>query len=296
MENMLTVEEVAKVLRVKPFTVRQMFREGRLRGFKVGKAWRTTESTLEQDIFHMRGVDAPIEAAVEIEEESPPSPSQIEPPSPRLDLDTSALGQLLVFSDIPGQDVILDGERRGVTTLAVSNLAAGTHEMKVGQAKGPVEIFTDFQTRVRASEGKLIVLSQPKVIEHDETGAEVRDFLIRIFFKREIDFVGSLQIDLRSGGTPDKGKTDRKIAEDDPAAQTITSSIAEEDMTTLFDGVIRGKVGDPLNIRVPAQPGLPSEAEKTVVLDTDLDITLTLALAGRFRAKPTVSFGVEPKM
>ena len=31
MENMLTVEEVAEILKVKPITVRQMYREKRLR-------------------------------------------------------------------------------------------------------------------------------------------------------------------------------------------------------------------------------------------------------------------------
>ena len=50
MENMLTVEEVADILKVKPITVRQMYREKRLRAFKIGKAWRTTQSILEEDI------------------------------------------------------------------------------------------------------------------------------------------------------------------------------------------------------------------------------------------------------
>jgi len=40
---MLTVEEVAAILKVQPLTVRQMFRESRIRGFKIGKAWRTTQ-------------------------------------------------------------------------------------------------------------------------------------------------------------------------------------------------------------------------------------------------------------
>jgi excisionase family DNA binding protein len=53
MEKVLTVNEVAQILSLKPITVREMFREGRLRGFKMGKAWRTTESILEQDIVAM---------------------------------------------------------------------------------------------------------------------------------------------------------------------------------------------------------------------------------------------------
>ena len=50
MDNVLTVEEVAHLLKVKPITVREMLREQRIRGFKVGKAWRTTESMLSEDL------------------------------------------------------------------------------------------------------------------------------------------------------------------------------------------------------------------------------------------------------
>ena len=57
---MLTVEEVAAILKVQPLTVRQMFREGRIRGFKIGKAWRTTMPIIEEDIACMsRGVKPP---------------------------------------------------------------------------------------------------------------------------------------------------------------------------------------------------------------------------------------------
>ncbi|MBP8131437.1 MAG: helix-turn-helix domain-containing protein [Candidatus Hydrogenedentes bacterium] len=50
LENMLTVEDVAQILHVKPLTVRQMFRHKRLRGFKLGKSWRTTREMLQEDI------------------------------------------------------------------------------------------------------------------------------------------------------------------------------------------------------------------------------------------------------
>ena len=49
-DKILTVNEVADILQVKPITVREMFRERRLRAFKVGKAWRTTEKMLGEDI------------------------------------------------------------------------------------------------------------------------------------------------------------------------------------------------------------------------------------------------------
>ncbi|MBI1321382.1 MAG: helix-turn-helix domain-containing protein [Candidatus Hydrogenedens sp.] len=50
MEKILTVEHVAEILQVKAITVREMFRDRRIRGFKVGKAWRTTEKLLHEDI------------------------------------------------------------------------------------------------------------------------------------------------------------------------------------------------------------------------------------------------------
>lgn len=59
MEKILTVNDVAEVLQVKPITVREMFREQRIRGFKVGKAWRTTEEMLTQDISSLARGESP---------------------------------------------------------------------------------------------------------------------------------------------------------------------------------------------------------------------------------------------
>jgi len=50
MDRILTVADVAEILQVKPITVREMFREKRLRAFKMGKGWRTTEAMLQEDI------------------------------------------------------------------------------------------------------------------------------------------------------------------------------------------------------------------------------------------------------
>lgn len=50
MDTVLTVEDVARLLKVKPITVREMLRDQRIRGFKVGKAWRTTEAMLSEDL------------------------------------------------------------------------------------------------------------------------------------------------------------------------------------------------------------------------------------------------------
>lgn len=61
MEKILTVNDVAAVLQVKAITVREMFREKRLRGFKVGKSWRTTEVMLQEDINALARGEAPAE-------------------------------------------------------------------------------------------------------------------------------------------------------------------------------------------------------------------------------------------
>lgn len=52
-ENILTVEDVARILQVKSITVREMFRKKRLRAFKMGKSWRTTKAMLEEDLVEL---------------------------------------------------------------------------------------------------------------------------------------------------------------------------------------------------------------------------------------------------
>lgn len=54
MDQFLTVSEVAEILKVKEMTVREMFRTGRLRGFKIGKSWRMTLAMLNEDLDAMR--------------------------------------------------------------------------------------------------------------------------------------------------------------------------------------------------------------------------------------------------
>lgn len=47
MEKIYTVKEVAVYLGLKPETVRVMLREGRIKGIKVSRDWRVTESALK---------------------------------------------------------------------------------------------------------------------------------------------------------------------------------------------------------------------------------------------------------
>lgn len=66
MDKILTVNDVAAILQVKAITVREMFRESRLRGFKVGKAWRTTRQMLQEDIEALVRGDAPVTVKPEV--------------------------------------------------------------------------------------------------------------------------------------------------------------------------------------------------------------------------------------
>jgi len=46
-EELLTVKGAAKVLSVKPTTVREWLKAGKLKGVKMGRLWRIRESELE---------------------------------------------------------------------------------------------------------------------------------------------------------------------------------------------------------------------------------------------------------
>jgi hypothetical protein len=59
MDRFLTVNEAAKMAKMRPLAIREMFREKRLRAFKVGNAWRTTEKMLREDIAAMAGAGRP---------------------------------------------------------------------------------------------------------------------------------------------------------------------------------------------------------------------------------------------
>ncbi|MCX6346307.1 MAG: helix-turn-helix domain-containing protein [Armatimonadetes bacterium] len=47
MARILTVEQVAEKLQVKPLTVREYLRKGKIPGRKLGRSWRVVETDLE---------------------------------------------------------------------------------------------------------------------------------------------------------------------------------------------------------------------------------------------------------
>jgi excisionase family DNA binding protein len=60
LEELLTVEEVARVARVLPPAVRRWLRSGQLRGLKVGPTWRVTRGELVR--FLNRGEERALDA------------------------------------------------------------------------------------------------------------------------------------------------------------------------------------------------------------------------------------------
>jgi excisionase family DNA binding protein len=84
MDKILTVNDVAEILQVKAITVREMFREQRLRAFKIGKAWRTTEVMLQEDIVTMaRGESPPPMENATSPQQVPEQMSPVQAPKPK---------------------------------------------------------------------------------------------------------------------------------------------------------------------------------------------------------------------
>lgn len=54
--KILTVDEAAEFLRIKPYTLLEMVRKNKLPGAKLGGEWRFTDESLEQ---HMRDLVSP---------------------------------------------------------------------------------------------------------------------------------------------------------------------------------------------------------------------------------------------
>ena len=55
-EKLLTVEDTAKVLLVKPTTVREWLKASKLKGMKMGRLWRVRESELEVFLSNEVGI------------------------------------------------------------------------------------------------------------------------------------------------------------------------------------------------------------------------------------------------
>ena len=54
MDQLYTVDEIAKYLTVCPKTVREHLKAGRMRGIKIGKFWRIKDAALRDFVNHAK--------------------------------------------------------------------------------------------------------------------------------------------------------------------------------------------------------------------------------------------------
>ena len=54
-KEVITAEEVAKYLRIHPYTVRRLARDGKLPGFRVGGQWRFRKDEIDKSSRNQRG-------------------------------------------------------------------------------------------------------------------------------------------------------------------------------------------------------------------------------------------------
>lgn len=315
MEKILTVEEVAEALRIKPFTVRQMFRENRLSGFKIGKAWRITEEALKADVDRMKSglggpgprtaLAAPLEAPSELapleKMETEEEWGEVEAgeereevvrfhPSPASEVGADT-GSLVVFSEDPGQEVLLDGVRKGITTLSLIAVSVGEHRLEVGGASAIITIHKDLQLKVHRKDKRLEALSPPQTISLKGNMSESGDgaqesFRLRIHLSNATDYAGEFQIHLTAGDT----RSSEEMFAENPdllgdSGLSLRVAISAKDQTTVFDGLIKARADDGLEVSVPDQPACGAYGPWACTVGPDMNIELSLVKAGLLRTK-----------
>lgn len=305
MERIYTVDEVAEILRIKPYTVRHMFRDGRLSGFKVGKAWRIHEAALRDDIDRMTHGDSP--KATRKRGASPaqsPEPSEgpkLEPEADRLDPPSpvASYGHLLVHSDQPGQEVFLDGMHRGPTTLSIKNVEVGNHRLEVGGAETMVAVSKDFQTRVHVRGGKMEIMTSPQTVALRGNGAKRKGakdtaFRVRIILDNHTEYAGDFSLTLSRGGERKSSAIFVHHVEDlDGSGLSVVRKVGPLDRTELFDGVVHARPDDELVLTVSSQEGFRGKTQHTFTLTSDVTVCMKLAPAGVFRKREALEFFVS---
>ncbi|NIA13631.1 MAG: helix-turn-helix domain-containing protein [Nitrospiraceae bacterium] len=298
-QRIYTVKEVAAVLRVRPFTVREMFRTGRLSGFKVGKAWRITEDALEADIAAMRGMGA---APRTVPPAGQPPGASVEPvglarvpESPAAaGAAVGAVGRLLVFSDMPAQEVYLDGVHRGPTTLDIMNVPVGEHVLLVGDVSGRILVEGGGQMRVCLSDGQLEVIahSAPRAAPEPQAGEPQRRRLsVRV--ENRTAFAGAIEVVVASEDAELAGSVfPDGLVEADAALLTLAGEIKAGETAIVFDDVITVAAGTRLRFAVPPQEGFKGAGEQFASVNSDTAVSIILERGGLFRSKDSVRFEV----
>ena len=326
METLYTVEEVADILKLQPFTVRKMFREKKLLGFKIGKAWRITESGLQAHVVQLEksaqfadqgassGASMPekVQSPVDRELRDPVLRARLQnvgDPSSRSVLSTGT-GSLLIFSETPGEEVYLNGEGQGPTTLSLLDVEEGEYRLQVGDVIGIIRILPDIEMRVYSIGGIFNITTRQAELVEDWTGTESEaNLLVRM--ENHSESTGAILVLLAGGDTeatsrifadyasgtsmtdvqlpnalvPGKNIVDGKVQ--------LSSTLARNESAVLFDGPITYVEGDRLEVTIPKQPGIDKRSRQTYPLTGDLSIKLSVGAGGMLRGRPTVRIKLE---
>ncbi len=326
MDTIYSVEEIAAILKLQPFTVRKMFREKKLSGFKIGKAWRITESQLQAHITQL-------EESAQLSYQPEPSPADIPDKSqspadrevpeavPRAPFQNAgapsygsplsmATGSLLIFSERPGEEVYLNGERQGPTTLSLLDLEAGEHRLQVGDVIDTITVLPDIETRVHSAGGVLNITTRSSVLTSAPTGEEI-DAKLLVRMENDSELTGAMLV-LLAG---ENAEATRRIFGDYPKGTKmatlqsakalvpnesilegkvrLSSALVRNESTVLFDGPITYVEGDRLEVTIPKQPGIVKQIRQTFPLTGDLSIKLSVGAGGMLRGRPTVRIKLE---
>jgi len=69
------------------------------------------------------------------------------------------VGSLVIFNLLGQVDVYIDGEKKGQGSLAVTDIATGTHDLRVGSFSKQIRISKDHKLKVKANKNGIIVLN-----------------------------------------------------------------------------------------------------------------------------------------
>lgn len=297
MQSLLSAEDVAEILGVKPHAVRQLFREGRLSGCRVGKAWRIPRDVLDRDLELLSeslGTDLRVNSLpfVTVVEAPEPDPSK-EPDLPRIvsDPPPSGSGSLLVFSEVPGLEVYLDGELKGPTTLSLTNISAGEHYIQIGEVADSIDVPADLQTKIFLRGDSIDRMSPTQTDAPADDLADTQpmtDHALIIVVNNRSTYSGELLLELSTE------TSDARLVSSDGAREECPRvfhfEIYPGQTRTVFDGTIRVHEGERLYLTLPEQPALRTATEQAIVLQSDLHANLTLTKGGIFGTKNVIRF------
>lgn len=310
METIYSVEEVAAMLKLQPFTVRKMFREKKISGFKIGKAWRITESQLEAQIMGLARGEQVSEAshspqAGSLDRSSVPEKGRYRAPKSREPVKESApasdstqieagTGSLLIYSETAGEEVFLNGESKGPTTLSLLDVAAGAYTLKVGEVQETINVLSGNELRIRAAGGVLKITARSSGPAPEPASPKATSNLL-LQIENHSDMAGDIVVQLAGESAEATSGLFADYAGAPPAGMTITEgrvqllgTLLKGQPAVLFDGPIASAGGKHLEVTVPKQTGIDKEIRQTFPITGDLSLKLSISTGRMLRGKVSI--------